>query len=164
LLLNYTKLRGERRMPIRLEISQMAPLPIFVGGGGAGSRWYQQTILRPTRISATSTPAYRPMISRRPSDLEMDGWTWLIARVSRSPTGCPYRSEKLRKSVYQANLPRRSGQRYGGERVSSTISTARMPTTELTRVLTAKPVSLQKASLPAALSLVNRGLGRNRPR
>jgi hypothetical protein len=31
-------------MPIRLETSQMAPLPIFVRGGGGGSRWYQQTI------------------------------------------------------------------------------------------------------------------------
>jgi hypothetical protein len=53
----------------------MAPLPIFVGGGGAGSRWYQQTILSTHdnfgHINA-GIPPYELTEVPKPSDLEME--------------------------------------------------------------------------------------------
>ena len=60
----------------RLDPSQMKPLLIFVGGGGAGSKWYQSTILRTYKDfghANAGIPPYELTEVPKPADLDMAG-------------------------------------------------------------------------------------------
>jgi len=58
------------------EPSQVAPLIVFVGGGGAGSEWYQQTIRathKDFKQFDAGIPPYDLKEVPKPSDLDMNG-------------------------------------------------------------------------------------------
>lgn len=65
-----------RRTLARLEESRMVPLIIFVGGGGAGSSWYQDSILSTYthhKHSNAGIPPYELTEVPLPGDLDMNG-------------------------------------------------------------------------------------------
>lgn len=65
-----------RKTLARLKVSQMAPLIVFVGGGGAGAVWYQRSILSTyedfNHVNA-GIPPYELTEVPKPADLEMKG-------------------------------------------------------------------------------------------
>ena len=65
-----------RRTLARLDPSDMIPLSIFVGGGGVGSKWYEETILSThgnfAQINA-GVPPYELTEVPKPDDLDMNG-------------------------------------------------------------------------------------------
>ena len=65
-----------RRTLARLDPSDMIPLPIFLGGAGAGSEWYQNAILstyEDRQHRNCGIPPYDLIEVPVPSDLDMNG-------------------------------------------------------------------------------------------
>jgi hypothetical protein len=66
-----------RKTLARLDVSRMVPLLVFVGGGGAGSKWYQKTILSTYEDFGhvnCGIPPYELTEVPKPSDPEMNGF------------------------------------------------------------------------------------------
>lgn len=65
-----------RRTFVALQEHHMVPLIIFLGGGGAGSKWYQQTIASTYKTNQqvnAGIPPYQLDEVPSPADLEMNG-------------------------------------------------------------------------------------------
>ena len=63
-----------RNVSNRRDIAGMAPLRIFLGGGGAGSKWYQQTILstyKENNHDNAGIPPYELAEVPKPADLDI---------------------------------------------------------------------------------------------
>jgi len=63
------------RLLLPIDDESIQPLPIFVGGGGASSKWYRQTInsMWARAHKNAGIPRYAIMTVPAPSDLEMNG-------------------------------------------------------------------------------------------